>query len=369
MQAISRTPKVHRDEMLQYVFQPKLIKLEYPTYSLTPTDCQELASLGRLCTDLNIEQDPWVVKMRSDPTTRNSKALRKALASRKTYCMDQLQKFYSKAMQIFTELGSWPMAFYMRACVQKFVIGANDGSVGFDAIDDAEKTYLIKLFARIEMPTESGSFLEDGSQVTPKVQRLIDFLVEEMGPSFRGLVFVQTRAEVAVLTQLLSRHVQTKEILQVNAFVGASTSNNRKFDIGELVDVKNQKNTLDDLRNGRSNLVITTTALEEGIDVSACNAVICFERPQTMNLKSFIQRRGRARKSSSKFVLMFEKGSDSTVLSMWQQLETEMREMYMDDMRSLRVIQDLEAMEHGDREFCVESTGCVPSDPTAIIRL
>ncbi len=323
-------------------------------------NCRELASLGRLCTDIDIEQDPYVIKLRSNPATRDSRELRKALTTRKTYCMDQLQKLYRKALNIFTELGAWPLEFYMRACIQKFVAGASSGSIDFDAIDDAEKIYLKNLLARIEIPADSASPIEDDLNVTPKVQRLIDFLVEEQDENFRGLVFVQTRVEVAVLAQLLSRHVQTKERLIVSTFVGASTSNNRKFDIGELVDVKNQKNTLDDLRNGRSNLVITTTALEEGIDVSACNAVVCFERPQVMNLKSFIQRRGRARKSSSKFVLMFEEGSYCTVLSTWQQLETEMIETYMDDMRCLQEIQGLEAIEEGDREFCVESTGCVP---------
>lgn len=322
-------------------------------------NCRELTSLGRLCTDIDIEQDPYVIKLRSRPSTRDSKELRKALTSRKTYCMDQLQKLYSKALKIFTELGTWSLEFYMRACIQRFLTAASSGYMDFGAVDDAEKTYLKNLFARIEIPADSGSSLIDGPEVTPKVQRLIDFLVEEQDEKFRGLVFVQTRVEVAVLAQLLSRHVQTKEKLRATTFVGASTSSNRKFDIGELVDVRNQKNTLDDLRNGRSNLVITTTALEEGIDVSACNVVVCFERPQVMNLKSFIQRRGRARKSSSKFVLMFEEGSYSTVLSTWQQLETEMIETYMDDMRCLQEIQGLEAMEEGDREFCVESTGCV----------
>lgn len=337
--------------------------MEYLTNPASPMSCRELVSLRRLCTDIDIEQDPYVIKLRSNPATRDTRELRKALTTRKTYCMDQLRKLYSKALTILTELGAWSLQFYMRACIQKFVAGASSGSIGFDAIDDAEKIYLKDLFARIEISADSAAPHKDNLNLTPKVQCLIDFLVDEHNENFIGLVFVQTRVEVAILAQLLSRHVQTKERLIVSTFVGASTSSNRKFEIGELVDVKNQKNTLDDLRNGRSNLVITTTALEEGIDVSACNAVVCFERPQVMNLKSFIQRRGRARKSSSKFVLMFEEGSYCTVLSAWQQLETEMIETYMDDMRCLQQIQGLEAIEEGDREFCVESTGYAPFYP------
>ena len=357
MQAISRTPKIHREEMLQYVFRPDMIKLNYPMNPLRPVDYPELESLRRLCMDTDIEQDPYVIKLRSGKFMQDSKTLCNVLTTRKTYCMDQLQKFYRKAIHISTELGIWPLDFYMRACIQKFVTGANSGIVSFNDVDEAEKVYLKKLFACVDIPAEGCSSHEDGLQVAPKVKCLIDFLVKAQDASFRGLVFVRTRAEVAVLAQLLSQHVQTKSTLKVSTFVGASTSINRKFEIGELVDVKNQENTLDNLRNGRSNLIVTTTVLEEGIDVSACNVVVCFDEPQ--NLVSFIQRRGRARKSASKFVLMSEEGGDPKILSTWQGLETEMIKMYMDEMRSMQKIQDLEATEEGEREFCVGSTGCV----------
>ena len=364
MHAISRTPKVHREEMLRHVFQPDMIEMYYSPYTLGPTDCQSLQSLGQLCIDTDIEQDPLVIKLRSESASQNSKRLHKILASRKTYCMDQLQRLYSKSNNILTELGSWALDLYLRACIQKFVAGTSDGFIGFEAFDDAEKKHLKKVLSCIEIPTEHCSLLEGSLQVTPKVQCLIDFLVREQGADFRGLVFVQTRAQVAVLTQILSQHPQTKGIVKVSTFVGTSASFNRKFDLGELVDVKNQQNTLDDLRNGSTNLIVTTTALEEGIDVSACNVVVCFERPQTMNLKSFVQRRGRARKSQSKFVLMFEKDSDPKALSTWQQLEIEMREAYMDEMRILKQIQDLEATEEGERQFYVESTGYVLFHPS-----
>ena len=347
--------------MLRYIFQPDLIEMYFSPYTVELMDCPGLQSLGRLCTDTDIMQDPYVIKLRSDPAMLNSKTLRKTLTSRKTYCMQQLQKVYSKAEKILPELGSWASDFYLRACIRKFVTGFSDGSVGFEAFDDAELKYLKKLLNCIEIPAEAGLFLGDIIQITPKVQCLIDFLVREQSASLRGLVFVQTRAQVAMLAKILSQHPQTKGILKVSTFVGTSASPNRKFDLGDLVDVKDQEYTLDNLRNGSTNLIITTTALEEGIDVSACNVVVCFERPQTMNLKSFIQRRGRARKSKSKFVLMFERDSDTRVIKTWHQLEREMREAYMDDMRILQDIHDLEAAEEGERDFFVKSTGCVPS--------
>ena len=95
--------------------------------------------------------------------------------------------------------------------------------------------------------------------------------------------------------------------------------------------------------------------------MSRCKMVICFDRPP--NLKSFIQRRGRARKSDSKFVVMFEDGSPSDVMTVWTGLEAQMRDMYMDEMRQLKETQDEEDLFEGihpqQRPLFVKSTGYV----------
>ena len=172
--------------------------------------------------------------------------------------------------------------------------------------------------------------------------------------TFSGLIFVRTRAEVAVLSHILS--IQAPK-LRVATFVGESGFSGRRNTLGDLADCKDQRKTLDDLRLGRKNLVVTTNALEEGIDVSACNVVICFDKPP--NLKSFIQRRGRARRVASKYVIMFEDdGCQTNDISTWHELEEEMRTTYMDEMRLLEDIQRLESLEETtDRELFVQSSG------------
>ena len=172
--------------------------------------------------------------------------------------------------------------------------------------------------------------------------------------TFSGLVFVRTRVEVAVLSHILSIEAPW---LNVATFVGESGFSGRRNTICELADLKSQKGTLDDLRLGKKNLIVTTNALEEGIDVSACNVVICFENPP--NLKSFIQRRGRARKAASKYVLMFKAGGfqDNTVPA-WHELEEEMRRTYENEMRLLQNFQRLESVEEtANRELLVQSSG------------
>ena len=188
---------------------------------------------------------------------------------------------------------------------------------------------------------------------SPKVLTLIQCLRSMENATFSGLIFVRTRAEVAILTHILS--IQTP-VFRVAAFVGESGFSGRRHTLGDLADIKNQKGTLDDLRLGRKNLIVTTNALEEGIDVSACNVVICFDKPP--NLKSFIQRRGRARRSASRFFIMFEDDGQDNVISMWHELEEDMKRTYMDELRLLEDIQKLETVEEPtSRDLVVQSSG------------
>jgi ERCC4-related helicase len=97
---------------------------------------------------------------------------------------------------------------------------------------------------------------------------------------------------------------------------------------------------LDDFRQGRTNLIIASDVLEEGIDIIACHLVICFDKPP--NLKLFIQRRGRARQEKSTFAIMLADDDVSASLNSWQELEEEMLRVYQNDARLLQEVSDLE---------------------------
>lgn len=261
--------------------------------------------------------------------------------------------------------------YYVQEVISRYVTIANarnDLSVTW-GVSTLERDYLAKALMEIETRGNSNNGQFSFAHVSDKVSKLIEVLVEEP-EGFSGIVFVQERAAAAVLAQLLTDHPSTRGRFKVGTMVGSSSSTKRGFNMGELVDLKGQKDVLALFKSGIINLIVfvasmnswmihtntihsATSVLEEGIDVPACNLVICFQQPS--NLKSFVQRRGRARHRDSKLILLLD--SLDNKLSQWQQLELEMKRIYENEMRSLQEVLYVEDTEtHNGQTFRVEST-------------
>lgn len=332
-----------------------MISLIFPEYDSVSHYPPLLRDMVSLYSDLDIRSDPYVVKLLATARDTQSAQLRKALMNRKTYCQEQIKRLCTMAVNVHEELGAWASHHYLATCLSNFMKRRFNGPVDFDNLEEDERSYLVKLFEPLMATAEDDLKTPDISAISPKVNQLLDCLAAEVHPGFAGLVFVKTRASVGLLAHLITVHPLTTKTFAVGTFVGTSMNGKRHSNIGELHSQDDQSETLDDLRYGRKNLVIATSVLEEGIDVSACNVVICFERPP--NLKSFIQRRGRARSSKSKYIIMFEDSTGERVIWNWQQLEEEMKQLYMDDMRRLEDLQKQIEDESDERVLMVEATG------------
>jgi ERCC4-related helicase len=304
--------------------------------------------------------DPYVLQLieRNRAGDDCSAALEKVLFRRKTYCLEQLKSLLNKAMAMSEEIGPLPAEWYLNQCINKFDAMTRTPDSHLLDWSTKEKHHLAALLrAMVPLNTAKRSSIPlEG--LSPKVERLIDVLLSEVDAQFTGLIFVEQRAWVAALGDILASHPRTRGLFKIGTFVGTSNSSKRKSNVADFTEPRNQLDTLEHFRTGQINLVLATSVLEEGIDIPSCHLVICFERPK--NLKSFIQRRGRARKEKSKLILFTSETDKNSSPAVWESLEEEMKEVYLNDLREAELAEEREREpEEGDLFYRVPTTGYV----------
>lgn len=355
------TPKLRRSELMQYVHVPELLKYEYISVSSEEQGAQSLlyGAFWRALKSYDFRTDPYVVDLKasSDPAAANQ--LMQVQLSRRTYCYDQLKALNTRVDVILQDIGPSGLAWYLRACLQRMRKGLDQtNSYWMPELSEKEKRHLTQIMGDMvnnvdNIPAESTF------KLSPKTQLLLETLTFEAAkPSFTGIIFAEQRAIVAALAAVISSHPLTASLFNVGTFVGASSSPKRKDNIGDIVELTGQQQNLDDFRVGKKNIIIATSVLEEGIDVSSCQTVICFDPPK--NLISFVQRRGRARKKGSKYIVLLGEGDVKGEPAKWQNLEEKMKAAYLEELRNAQLAAELEGkVEFDRRQYLVPSTGYV----------
>jgi ERCC4-related helicase len=353
---------VHRTELMRFVHKPQLVQVNYPVETSDITHSAILVSLRHAFEAYDLRTDPYIIELLKQQGQGSdvSKALQKVYVSGKTYCKDQLRSLASKAESMAIELGESPMDWYLCQCITQFekMVRTSDTQL-FDWSQD-EKRHLLHILTQLpgtgNMSQANKTMSLDST--SRKIDMLIDLLASEGkdNPNFTCLVFVEQRVWVACIAEILSLHPKTRDLLRVGTFVGTSQSSKRKTSVATFAEPRNQQATLNDFRAGELNVILATSVLEEGIDVSSCHLVICFERPK--NLKSFVQRRGRARKQESEYIIFLPESGGGRPAESWQALEEAMRTAYLDDLRQVKLAEENELQdEDGQRYFEIPSTG------------
>jgi ERCC4-related helicase len=273
-----------------------------------------------------------------------------------TSAQEQLKRFAARSRYIQQELGAWASDYYITATISRATLSMHLQQNARIDWKDEERIHILNALGQIQ----AAESLNPPSlqKISSKCDSLIHFLKSAYKKDFRGLIFVEQRVTAIALCQLLSEHPETKNLFTSGTFVGTSTNQSRRTELADLLDQKSQKEVLQDFREGSKNIIIATSALEEGIDVSACNVVICFNKPP--NLKSFIQRRGRARHEKSTFMILLSSDDSADLGATWERMESKMVEEYMKESRQLdedcRVPDEI---EDDSMTLRIESTGLV----------
>ena len=352
LDAICRSPSLHRSQLISMVKQPKMsYVLHEPRQVVVPFYTRSVDSLIRTIQGLDILNDPYVISLRSEDTERSRALLEKVLEKENTKTMKQLRSLYRKSVEIWHELGGWAADYFLFTAISQFLQSVKKNDAWFGGWEGAEKQYLATILQSVQVRVPHG---DEDPQTSDKVNILVrELLVSPKNA--KGIVFVRQTATVAVLAHILSILPSTKSRFRVGSMVGTSRTSMRKRNVGDLYREDDYYH-LDEFRDGNLDLLVATNVLEEGIDVPACNLVVCFDAPD--NLKSFIQRRGRARAQESRLVMLADRESGRHVE--WMQLEAEMKRKYEDNLRENERLANLEEGEMEEElvaPFRIPATG------------
>jgi hypothetical protein len=319
LNALCKSPQIHRADLRRFVHLPQFIRIDYTTQPASQTS-------------------PLLEKLkRGLPPVRPHKTAVSGRGKNKSTIGD----FHRKIDHIYTELGLWATKHFIDLVLANLLESPNLEMDEFHHRQGGGESCILPPSTRHE--------------VSQKVQELIKFLTSQRHSQMSGILFVDQRVTAGILQRLLSVHPDTKH-LSYATFVGTSNPSIRSRSPTEIVDLDDQKTTLEDFRSQKCDMIIATNVLEEGIDISSCNLVICFNRPA--NLKSFIQRRGRARDKVSVFVLMLGQEDILARSKDWGAMEANMLKMFEEQQRKVKNELRLEdSEEHRYRRFGVESTG------------
>ena len=197
----------------------------------------------------------------------------------------------------------------------------------------------------------------------------------------RIIVFVERRRVVMAMHKYLCklrREVEGCANVKACYVLGGSTGSTSKeelsdFEVNDLEAIKKQQEqALIDFREGKYNILLATSVVEEGLDIPACNIVIRYDFPQTY--RAYVQSRGRARQKPAKFVFFLketEREEKKSLLKSFHDIEILLRE-YASDM-SPRAEQEEEDDEFDYNMLIppleVEGTGAKVTATLAIQRL
>ncbi|KAM3551145.1 hypothetical protein ARSEF4850_008020 [Beauveria asiatica] len=337
------SPSLHREELLKHVKRPQLRIIECETVA-TEHFTETMSSLHQECMKMDILEDPYIVSLCAQNDDRSKRCLEKFMTNEKTWSRHQLFSLLSRSRIIRQLLGPWAADFYIWKAKRSFLQNVESTIPSLDGWVPEEKLYVARILHDVAALEPAPRPIGHDS-ISDKVASLLRELIMCEG-DITGIIFVQERATAAVLTTLLHSIPKIRERYHVGCMVGTSHNHLRKASLYEVLDPSDCK-TLQDFRRGDLNLLVATSVLEEGIDVPACNLVICFDSPQ--NPKSFIQRRGRARMQDSQLIIFTHQGHSLT--DQWAVFEDEIQKLCQDSERVRQQLQTLERLDE-DVDFC-----------------
>jgi ERCC4-related helicase len=176
----------------------------------------------------------------------------------------------------------------------------------------------------------------------PKYKELKKIILEQLEkkPESKIIVFNHYRDSIKEVVSFL----ESNEKIKVSNFIGQAKKGNEKG-----MNQKKQEEILNELRNGKFNVLVSSSVAEEGLDIPSVELVIFFE-PVPSEIRT-IQRRGRTgRFGKGKTIILMAKGTrdeafywaakgkEKKMKKILNEMKKNGNEILKDDLRKERVI-------------------------------
>lgn len=205
------------------------------------------------------------------------------------------------------------------------------------------------------------------SLMTPKVLRLLDIIRHyrtKTGDKFRCLIFVSRRIFAILLSRMLNN---LSGIDAEFSFLKSGVIFSRNAQDALLTQTCKQQNEyLLKFRKNELNCLVTTSVLEEGIDVPQCNLVIRFDDIHTF--REWVQSKGRARLSNSIFILLHSEERRRQLLETTKEF-TKLEQFLSQLDDGNRVSEDVTVVDKNLEDKVVSKTGRICSASQAYNQL
>ncbi|KAL5044625.1 hypothetical protein BDW71DRAFT_215654 [Aspergillus fruticulosus] len=249
--------------------------------------------------------------------------------------MKLLFELIAASETVNAQLGNWAATRYMTASIKHLKKRSRENAE-MRLNSSGQTDFTMDILCRLGTLAQESPLTEN-HQMSPKCLCLLRTLLRAYSERFCGIVFVKERSTVFALKAVIENYPPATGRFRCGSFVGLS--NIRGFSrFGDLNGAGHQAESLLKFRAGDLNLIIATDALEEGIDVPACNTVVSFDRPA--NLKSFIQRRGRARQKDSMFINIVGNTESESALRQLQEDEKRLIEIFQAENRREETLEE-----------------------------
>ncbi len=143
---------------------------------------------------------------------------------------------------------------------------------------------------------------------TSKIRILIQYLKTQFseGSDLQCIVFVERRYTAKVLYHFFKEYAKYDKDFRIRPDFMVGFNGELPESIEAILSRNFNREALEKFRLGQTNCMISSSVLEEGIDIQSCNLVVMYDKPRTH--RAYVQTKGRARFETSNYVVLLEDG-------------------------------------------------------------